>query len=50
MGGVGSKAAVVVATNPRLRDDLILRMPFVTERYNEGDIKAPFNKHEERLR
>ena len=50
MGGVGSKAAVVVATNPRLRDDLILRMPFVTGRYNGGDIKAPFNKHGERLR
>lgn len=41
MGGVGSKAAVVVATNPRLRDQVILRMPSVTERYNEDDIEAP---------
>lgn len=40
MGGVGSEAAVVVATTHAYEIQLILRMPFVTERYNGVDIEA----------
>ena len=39
MGGVGSKAAVVVANNPRLQRQSILRMLIVTKRYTEGHIE-----------